>query len=209
MEYFLVYKTIHSPTSRFYVGRHATKDLEDNYLGSGIVISNVLKAHPRSEFIRENLHLAANAEEMIQFEQALIKTSFNDPLCLNLIIGDPRTIGVLKHSEKTKKKISDSTKGKPSHTLGKKFSIETKRKMSLSHTDKPHPSKGGWHHSKESKNKISKAHLGEGNPRYGKPGTMLGKTHSIEARKKVSLVHKGIPWTEARRQAQLNRSRDG
>jgi len=69
-------------------------------------------------------------------------------------------------------------------TLGKILSDETKRKISEGNKGKKRKP-----FSEEHKRKISENHAdfsGEKNPMYGKPGTMLGKHHSLITRKKMS-----------------------
>lgn len=89
-------------------------------------------------------------------------------------------------SEEHKKKISEAHKGKyPSE--------ETKMKMSLSH-------KGKKYHemTEEIKQKISnslKELWGEGKLKHG----MLGKTHTIENRRKISLANKGKEFSKEHR----------
>jgi group I intron endonuclease len=58
------------------------------------------------------------------------------------------------HSEETKKKMSDSKKGTPSLRKGAVLSEETKKKMSDSKKGKPSPHKGAVH-SEETKKKMS------------------------------------------------------
>ena len=92
-----------------------------------------------------------------------------------------RTSINFKHSEETKRKISDKNKGRVrteeekqnlrNKNLGKKLSEETKLKMSKSHIGKKNIFK---------------------NPE--------------ERSRKQSLAMKGKPWTEARRNAQNNRN---
>lgn len=84
----------------------------------------------------------------------------------------------IPHSEETKKKISESEKGKPGWNKGLHLTEEHKKNI-----------------SKSNKGKLA----GEKSPMYGKPGTMLGKHHSYETRKKMSEAHKGVllgPMTE-------------
>lgn len=61
-----------------------------------------------------------------------------------------------------------------------------------------HPPKMGHRHSEETKQKLRKIHSGKSyhrgksgsdNPRFGHPGTMLGRTHSDATRKKMSDNH--------------------
>lgn len=77
----------------------------------------------------------------------------------------------MKHSEETKRKLSESRKGKH-------LSEETKRKMS--EAQKGNKSKLGKHLSAEQKQKISEA--------------MKGKHHTEEAKQKMSEAKKGKHW---------------
>lgn len=82
---------------------------------------------------------------------------------------------------------------------GRKLSPETRKKMSESRKDLKNPN-FGKHHSIETKNKISKAKLGqqglcgETNPMFGKRGNKnpnFGKHHSVETKLKISNARKG------------------
>lgn len=63
------------------------------------------------------------------------------------------------HTEETKRKISNAKKGKPSWHKGRKKSEETKQKMSRGQKNKVV--------SEITKEKLSKANLGQNNPNYG------------------------------------------
>lgn len=79
------------------------------------------------------------------------------------------------HSEETKKKISDSKRGKTT-CLGYEHTEETRKKMSESHKG----NKGFWEgkkRSEETKKKIS--------------DSLNGKTHSEESKKKMSIAGMG------------------
>jgi group I intron endonuclease len=82
----------------------------------------------------------------------------------------------LKHSEKTKKKMSDAKKGKPSPLKGKVGSMK------------------GRKHTVEARKNMSKAK--KLSPLTGK--SMLGKHHSEESKYKSSIsnlgIHKGKTW---------------
>lgn len=80
-------------------------------------------------------------------------------------------------TEETKQKISEGNKGKVAWNRGIHRSEETKRKIGRANK--------GSKHSEETKRKISEALKGEKHP-------MFGKHHSEEAKKKMSKVRKGI-----------------
>jgi len=113
-----------------------------------------------------------------------------------------------KHSDETKRKISESRKGKccgedninygkerseevkkkiSDTKTGTKLSEETKRKMSELRQGEKAPM-FGKKHSDETKRKISEAkkgkYSGENNPNFG-------KKHSDETKRKISKIHKG------------------
>ena len=93
-----------------------------------------------------------------------------------------------RHSEETKRKISEAHKGKPGSNLGKKFSEETKEKISKAtkerFSDKTNHPNYGKQHSEETKKKISEKtkerfENPENHPNYG-------KNLSDEAKEKIS-----------------------
>lgn len=95
------------------------------------------------EIIASNL----TQDEANHFEELLIREfdSTNPKSGYNIALGGNNC----PHSEETKRKISDSLKGKPSSHKGKLHSDETKKKMSDSHKGKPK--------SDETKQKMSEA----------------------------------------------------
>lgn len=86
----------------------------------------------------------------------------------------------IHHTEDTKRKISESMKGK---NKGKIHSEEHNRKMSKAMKGK----NKGKKLSKDAKLKISKA-------MKGRTSCMKGKNHSKESIKKMSESHKGKHW---------------
>lgn len=80
-------------------------------------------------------------------------------------------ISGFEHSEETRKKMSEATKGKNNPNYGKTLSKETKRKIS--------EARKGKKHSEKTKRKMSEAKKGKKSPTYG-------KTLSEETRKKMS-----------------------
>lgn len=118
-----------------------------------------------------------------------------------------------KHSDETKRKISDANKGKPAPNkgvspsqevkeklrlahLGKKMSIESREKMSISRKGRTSGMKGK-HQSEYSRKKISEAMRGENHPNYGKPSPMKGRIHTEETKRKMREKRKAY-WERKR-----------
>ena len=68
------------------------------------------------------------------------------------------------HTEEAKEKDRQKHLGKTTWNKGKPFSVETRKKMSLAQKGRVSRNKGkilprGWHHTEETRRKISEAHL--------------------------------------------------
>ena len=175
--YFIVYKTTHLPTGKFYIGRHVAKTEVDSYFGSGTLISRMLKKHPKEEFIRQNIKICSTFEEMLQLESDLIDEVLNSDGCLNLIVGDPKNGGLVRVSEATRANMSKSR-------TGTKASEESKRKMS--------ESKKKTHNTPEVKAKLShNAKNRSEETRYKLGGANRGKKISQDIRDKLSATISG------------------
>lgn len=97
-----------------------------------------------------------------------------------------------RHSMASRKKISESEKGKKNHNYGKSPSVETRKKLSEARKGKycgeNHPMYGKSH-SIETRRRISEAKRGEKNHNYG-------KCFSEEHKRKISEAHKGKRFSE-------------
>lgn len=98
----------------------------------------------------------------------------------NSLGGEPMT-GV-KHSEETKRKMSESAKNKV-------VSEETKKKISKAIKNRPDEMKYKFAHCRKGKSPWSKGVTGESNPLYG-------RKYSEERRRHMSEGMKGIPKSE-------------
>lgn len=144
----------------YYLGKHVTTNLDDGYKGSGKKLKEYYTLYP-DDYTFTILEFYSNKTELNIAEQKLIGDLWKaDPYCLNCNAGGH---GGWKaacenwkgkhHPEETKRKISESLKGKPYVMNGKHFSDETKRKMS--------DAKKGKHKSEEHKRKMSEAKKGK------------------------------------------------
>lgn len=164
-----IYCITDTTNGKQYIGQHHYNkpELDKSYHGSGRIISKIYKKRPDT-LKEEYLKTCYSQTEMDEWEKYFIFTNNTlYPNGYNLEKGGLSGIP----SEETKRKISESLKGKISPRKGVNLSEETKRKLSESHKGK----KGtftGKHHSEESRKKMSK--------------TKKGKHPTEETRKKLS-----------------------
>ena len=134
----IVYQIQNKISKRVYVGIHSTENINDGYLGSGVAIMNSVKELGRKNFEKTVLHVCETREEASILEIGIVDKGFvNDPNTYNIALGGEDTVMLgLKHTTKTKRKMSESRTGKNNHMFGvvspmkgKKHSEETRRKI--------------------------------------------------------------------------------
>jgi hypothetical protein len=88
MKYFLIYKITNLINEKYYIGRHATKNLNDGYLGSGKGIKNAIAKYGKENFKKEILVFANSAEELWKLEEEIVnKQVLQDPKSYNQTLG--------------------------------------------------------------------------------------------------------------------------
>ena len=73
--YYTIYKITNKLNGKFYIGKHQTKNLDDGYMGSGILIRRAIKKHGVENFEKEILHIFKTEEEMNKAEIKLVVLS--------------------------------------------------------------------------------------------------------------------------------------
>ena len=141
--YYTIYKTTNLINGKYYIGKHQTENIYDNYYGSGVALEKSIKKYGKENFKKEILFIFDNEKEMNQKERELVNESFvNDRNNYNLGLGGeggPMFLGK-HHSDETRKKLqklaknrtlSEETKKKISNSnKNRTFSEETKKKIS-------------------------------------------------------------------------------
>ena len=109
--YYFIYETRNLINGKIYIGCHSTKNINDNYIGSGKLLKQAICKYGRENFQRNILYQAQSKEEMLLLEKEIVNTSFlQREDVYNLKCGgeggNPGKIGAFtgkQHSEKTKK----------------------------------------------------------------------------------------------------------
>jgi hypothetical protein len=158
-DYFFIYETTNLVNNKKYRGIHKTKNINDNYIGSGVSFEFAIKKYGKENFKREILEYCNSYDELIEKEKLYVNEEWvKDRENYNTKTGG-QSAGIL--SEESKKKISDTLKekyksgkikpnparkGMPPWNKGLKMSDEIKEKFSKAgkkrfDDDKNHPLK--------------------------------------------------------------------
>jgi len=190
-KYFIVYLTTNHINGKIYVGKQCTKNLNDGYLGSGKYFKNAVKKYGRNNFYREILEFCSSKEQLNEREMYWIIELNARDLTIGYNIGRGGEGCQLEHhSIESKRKNSESNKGKPSWCKG--LTKETDHRVAkLSQSCKGRPSgMKGKHHTAESKRKSSKSNKGK---QAGTKNKFYGKHHTEIENQKIRNIRLNDP----------------
>lgn len=158
MNYY-IYLIVNKVNFKTYVGQRKSnkKWNEDPYMGSGKLIKLAQKKYGMENFEKFLIQYCSTKEEADEVEKFWIaEYRSRGKAQYNIADGGQGFSG--KHSEETKRKMSEAKKGRPR-------SEETKRKMSKPRSEetkkKISETLKGKHHSEEARKKMSEARKGK------------------------------------------------
>lgn len=132
--FYIIYETTNLINGMKYRGCHATEDLNDGYLGSGIYFKNALRKYGKNSFDRNILHICDNMNEMIAKEAELVDEEWvNNVDNYNLQTGG-LSYGILSRESKIKigKSVSLAHEnGKYDYSLLKGREVWNKNKTNI------------------------------------------------------------------------------
>ena len=207
--YGYIYITTNLLNGMKYIGQHSSNTFDKNYYGSGKLIKQALKEYGRENFKCEIIEWCSSYEEINEREIYWINyynADANDEF-YNLAYGGSNSKYALrgenhpwynkKHSKDSLIKMSQSKTGQNNPMYGRTQSEETKQKIGdAQRGDKNHMygkhEEAYWfnkNRDEETKKKISETRI-KNKVALGKNNPFFGKTHSDEAKSKISNVHK-------------------
>lgn len=171
-KFYYIYKILFE-NGEYYIGKHRTKNLNDGYCGSGIMIQQKISNGEIKKAKKIILEFYDDDDELSVAEQTILGDRYlSDSLCLNQVKGgdggwDEYIIKKSAHLRKGKKRSEESIEKQRKSCTGKKHTSVTKEKMSLirkeyfktedgkKHKEKLRELKTGREVSEETRNKIS------------------------------------------------------
>lgn len=170
-KYYFIYSITNQINNKQYVGFHATNDLNDDYMGSGIAFHRALKKYGLENFEKEILE-NCNELNWREKEKFWVKKLDTYRKGYNMTLGGEGTLG-LKLSDNAKQKIAKSKTGnkipnnvrkKISHSLMGRSTWNKDQNLSEEHKEKISKANKGRIKSQEEILKLSEAKKGSKNP---------------------------------------------
>lgn len=196
--FFYIYKTTCKVTGRYYIGMHATSNLEDGYIGSGRRLKYSIQKHGLENHTKEILEFLPDQTSLVNREIQLVNEDLlMDPNCMNLMKGGEG--GFISVEQQKRRAIAagkaTALKLKTDPIFKAAFSKQISENNSIRHAlgILHAPDWRGKKHKDETKRKIGSAnienHIGSKNSQYG---TMWITTGTKNKRiKKTNTVPNG------------------
>ena len=159
--YYTVYKITNLINGKFYIGKHATTNLNDGYMGSGRLITKAIKKYGVDNFTKEILHIFTTETEMNESEKQLVVLCENS---YNLCPGGSGGFGYINNHPMKKQWIEKAHLAAASPEACEKRSATAR---------------GNMLQDEEKRFHLAQWTLNNGNG-------MLGKSHSDETKTKMS-----------------------
>lgn len=164
-----LYKITNNVTGRWYIGMHSTHNLDDGYMGSGVVLRRSIRKYGVDNHTKEILEFFVTKELMIEAEKkAITSEMINDRMCMNLVYGG--TGWNKKHNDAFREKLKNDSEFKKEFSkkrtdaLNKEYSNGIRQKISVKNWT-------GCKHTEVTKLKMSESSkgmgVGESNSQYG------------------------------------------
>jgi len=119
---YIIYKIQNNINGKYYIGRHATKNTHDSYMGSGRGIRNAISKYGIENFTKEIIAVADSAEKLWELEKEIVNEDVvKDPMSYNVAYGGKHYLHGLKeynydafieHQRKAGQSYAKNFKGK-------------------------------------------------------------------------------------------------
>lgn len=213
--FYSIYQITNKVNGKIYIGSHKTQDLNDNYMGSGVLLNRAYQKHGVEKFEKQILYVFDNPDDMYEKEKELVNEDFvKRKDTYNIKEGGFGGWGYVNSSKKNlygkngqkgfggenldigRENLVNKIKTDP--TFRKEYCEKLSKGLKKYYIDNPGHFKGKKHLS-ETKEKIgqhsSRHQKGSGNSQYGKvwiSNLETKETFSIQQDQLESFLSKGF-----------------
>ena len=129
---FYIYKTTNLINKKYYIGKHCTTKLENDYLGSGKQLRYSVRKYGKENFKKEILEFCNSPEHLAEREKEIVnKELLIDSLCMNLMIGGKGGNNFKSKEEANNFSKLGINKKKLLWDTDKEWALKTKKNMSI------------------------------------------------------------------------------
>ena len=211
--FYIVYKVTNVINKKIYIGAHKTKNIQDNYMGSGKLLKKAIKKYGIENFKKEILAICDAETNMYEIEKKLVNEEFIDQSdTYNLKIGGSGGFNFI--NENNLNNINNTGVGGKSYAKKVKEDKNFRKNLSNKNSErlKKLHSEGkfkynnfsGKKHSSNTKEKIGKANsknqMGSKNSNFGNCwiyNEELKKSRCIKKNKLEEWIKNG--WKKGRK----------
>ena len=179
--FYLIYKITNKITNKIYIGSHKTKNINDNYMGSGKYLNYAINKHGLENFSKEILFVFDNATDMYSKEAEIVNDNFlAEENTYNLKKGgfggfdyiNSKKLNPTNFNKVNAKSLSILGHAKLKEIRDNDPTWQTERNKVTSLATQGHPGRfTGEKHTQETKNRISEMFKGK---RSGKNNSQFG-----------------------------------
>jgi len=123
--FYVIYKITNQINGKYYIGRHATNNINDGYMGSGIAIQRAIKKYGKENFTKEIIAMSDSRENLWELEKIVVNEDVvKDSMSYNNAYGGKHYLDGLKKHDNDAFIKHQSDAGK----IGGKVSIANRTK---------------------------------------------------------------------------------
>jgi hypothetical protein len=207
--FYIIYKLTNTVNDKIYIGAHVTKNINDEYMGSGYALNRAKKKYGIEKFKKEILHMFDNEQDMWKKELEIVNENFcKDSTNYNIRTGG---VGGWNHWNGSDAHREASRRGgKSAAKKLNEFIAEQKANNTEWWQDwyskvveqNRNKNSNGWihyteHERDERKKKLSQKQSGSGNSQFGK--YWISNIHTKEVKR--ILLNDPIPdgWVRGKK----------
>ena len=186
--FYTIYKITNLINNKFYIGKHQTNNVDDEYMGSGKLITAAIKKYGANSFRKEILHIFDNEKDMNNAEKNLVILSEDS---YNLCPGGNGGFGYINNNKlknnKTQREKASINISKLNASRTKEHFINSALKSAKKRKENGTQHIGSTDHLNTDESiRKRKETMNKNGHSKGEKNSQFGKPRSEETKRKIS-----------------------